>query len=255
LRRRTERVYYEFFLSRGQLVATVIVLLICAVTVMSAGIWIGFRAGASSVSGPGGEPVAQSASLGRLEPPTPSGSAAQQSADRGGPAGLALRAESSRRVGEPVAGPAGGSGGIVVESAAPSLEPPRAAAASDREGPLGDEAVAARGDRIDADPPAASTDIGSPRSTGRREGLPSRRVSQTAGSWVVQVLASSDENQATLLSQRLKVEGYPAFVSVLRLEDRTHFRVRVGTYSARREAERVASELRRLHGVETWIVQ
>lgn len=81
-----------------------------------------------------------------------------------------------------------------------------------------------------------------------------RAIQAAGGAWVVQVLATPDEVKARLLAQQLEAAGYPVFLTPTRKDSLTWHRVRVGSYSARAEAVRVAGELRRRFDVQTWVI-
>jgi cell division septation protein DedD len=63
------------------------------------------------------------------------------------------------------------------------------------------------------------------------------------GDWVVQLGSFGAEDNARALARRADQFGYRASVSTTRSNGRTLYRVRVGPYAARREAEAAASAL------------
>jgi cell division septation protein DedD len=69
--------------------------------------------------------------------------------------------------------------------------------------------------------------------------------------FVVQVAAVRQRGEATRIATRLAGKGYPAFVTT----SGANFRVRVGKYGTRSEAEQVASRLEREERVEPWITR
>ena len=80
-------------------------------------------------------------------------------------------------------------------------------------------------------------------------------VSEPAGNgWVVQVMAAVKREEAESLARRLSAKGYPAFVSVGDVKVPAKYRVRVGKYSDKREAEAVDSRLQKLEQFKTWLV-
>ncbi len=74
------------------------------------------------------------------------------------------------------------------------------------------------------------------------------------GAWVVQVVALQDRGVATSLVQRLTGKGYPAFLvttaagSVPRM-----YKVQVGRYNDRREAEKIRQRLEKEEQFKPWI--
>ncbi len=70
-------------------------------------------------------------------------------------------------------------------------------------------------------------------------------VSQDAAkSWRAQVNAYPDERSAKLIMDRLKSKGYNAYVSQVQNNGKTWYRVSVGKYASRDEAEQVLASLR-----------
>jgi len=57
--------------------------------------------------------------------------------------------------------------------------------------------------------------------------------------------------EANTIARRLSGKGYPAFVTT----SGSNFRVRVGKYANRREAETVASRLEREERFEPWVTR
>lgn len=64
------------------------------------------------------------------------------------------------------------------------------------------------------------------------------------GPWTVQVNAFPDEKTAKTSVDRLKDKGYNAYVTEVRTNGRLWYRVRVGRFSSREEAEKVEDVLR-----------
>ncbi|HET9765718.1 MAG TPA: SPOR domain-containing protein, partial [Thermoanaerobaculia bacterium] len=69
------------------------------------------------------------------------------------------------------------------------------------------------------------------------------------GALFIQVLSSRDELQARRLETRMRAAGYKAFLSPAG----PMFRVRIGPFAARAEAETAAAKARRDFRVDTWI--
>jgi DedD protein len=68
--------------------------------------------------------------------------------------------------------------------------------------------------------------------------------SRDGGKWTVQVNAFPDEKSAQGWVEKLKAKGYNAYVTEIRTDGRTWYRVRVGRYNSREEADRVAETLK-----------
>jgi cell division septation protein DedD len=89
-----------------------------------------------------------------------------------------------------------------------------------------------------ASPPAAATVSAEPSGTG----------------FVVQVAAVNDRGEANAIARRLTGKGYPAFVTTPAGAARV-FRVRVGKYQDRRQAESIAGRLEKEEQFKPWITR
>ncbi|MDH3255900.1 MAG: SPOR domain-containing protein [Acidobacteriota bacterium] len=81
------------------------------------------------------------------------------------------------------------------------------------------------------------------------------RTAAGAGALVVQVFSSTDEAQARQVLEKLQTGGYPALLSPVDVDGRPMFRVRVGPYMDRDEAQAVADRVRRAYKLDTWITR
>jgi DedD protein len=149
-------------------------------------------------------------------------------------------------------------------SVEPSADPPRVVAAAPRRSPTAaakpataaapaaSSPVAAR---APAPKPAARPAPPVPRASatrGESSASPDASLTEPAGSgYVVQVAAVRQRAEATTIARRLSSKGYPAFVTTAG----ANFRVRVGKFDNRREAESVAGRLEREERVKPWITR
>jgi DedD protein len=77
-----------------------------------------------------------------------------------------------------------------------------------------------------------------------------------AGVWAVQVVALTDRTAANAVVQRLNGKGYPAFlVSPQAGAPVQNYKVRVGRYGDRAEAEQVRNRLKKEEQFEPWILR
>jgi cell division septation protein DedD len=85
---------------------------------------------------------------------------------------------------------------------------------------------------------------------------PSSAPVLTAGSgFSVQVSALSLESDAEALAQKLKSQGYPAYVSPKKYKDgRMNYRVRIGPYGSKSQADEVATQIEKSERRSTWVV-
>ena len=76
-----------------------------------------------------------------------------------------------------------------------------------------------------------------------------------SGAYVVQAFATRDADAARRVRDRLAVRGFPATLTTDREAARPVYRVRVGRYRTRPEAEAAARVLRQKHHLNPWILQ
>jgi cell division septation protein DedD len=77
----------------------------------------------------------------------------------------------------------------------------------------------------------------------------------TAGQVFIQVFSSSDRAQALRVTERLKGQGFGAFISPVRVGAIDMYRVRVGPYDGDAEAKPAADRIRRRFKLDTWITR
>ena len=102
-------------------------------------------------------------------------------------------------------------------------------------------ALATRSKRLNLEP----TNAASPQVAGEPAGK----------GFVVQVAAVNDRGDAEVIARRLAGKGYPSFVTVPRSGTPRMFRVRVGKYRNRREAESIATRLQKEEQFKPWITR
>jgi cell division septation protein DedD len=89
---------------------------------------------------------------------------------------------------------------------------------------------------------------------GQPDPLPAGNLALTeprGNGFVVQVAAVRQRAEADTIARRLSSKGYPAFVTTAG----ANFRVRVGKFDDRREAERTAGRLEREEQFKPWITR
>jgi DedD protein len=101
-------------------------------------------------------------------------------------------------------------------------------------------------------PPAAKSADEAPSSPAAQE---ERQIAQSAKKeslervWTVQVKSSPDKKYADSWADRLKTKGYDAFVVDADVKGQTWYRVRVGHFAARQEAEALRATLESKEGL------
>ncbi|MDH3404633.1 MAG: SPOR domain-containing protein [Acidobacteriota bacterium] len=218
-----EASWYEIALTHSQVVKIFVGLLLCLVGAFFSGIWIGRDAvdavGPADVAPPpaaaAGTGGADGRELARLN-----------FFDHGDAASATATAEPEDRP-EPAAAPP--------PQGAVAVERPRTTLADD----------------LAAVPQVATSEPDAPVAVTREPAAPA----ETAGELVVQVFSSNDATQARRVLGRLAQSGHPAYLSPVEVDGRTMYRVRIGPYVERAQAERVAENVRRTFKFDTWITQ
>jgi DedD protein len=79
---------------------------------------------------------------------------------------------------------------------------------------------------------------------------------EPAGSgFVVQIAAVNDRGEAEAIARRLAGKGYPTFVTTPRGDGPKMFRVRIGKYQTRHEAQTIAARLQKEDQFRPWITR
>lgn len=223
--------YYEIALTGRQVLVAFVILLICLVAAFFSGVWVG-REEAARAAGPA-EAAAEAPAEEPEEAPPPVEEGVEE---------LSFFDEEGSGGGEP----AGTSG----ETGAPPSETAPAAGSPDGAG---------GGDSARPDPSASEPPREAPEPTAEQPANPRQSVNPSGalagGDLVVQVLSSSDRAAARELLERLRAADFRAFISPLADGGETFYRVRVGPFEHRSDAERVEAELKRRFGLDTWITR
>jgi cell division protein FtsN len=75
------------------------------------------------------------------------------------------------------------------------------------------------------------------------------------GKAVIQVFSSAEQDQAERIQKQLAGSGQPAYLSPVKVGGTTMYRVRIGPFDSRDEANKVAERVRKSHKLDTWITQ
>jgi DedD protein len=158
----------------------------------------------------------------------------------------------------------------VAESGPPAAEPPAPAAETPDElsyhrrlqgGGASPEALKPQADAAPQAAPAAkpATTTAAPAAAPARPiptpaAAPGVPTAGRPGTWVVQVIATRDASVATSVVTRLTGKGYPAFlVNPAAGAAQPFFKVHVGRYNDRREAEQVSARIKKEEQFQPWI--
>jgi cell division septation protein DedD len=216
-----------------QLSGKALVFLFMAVVVIAVGIFLmGLQVG-RGVLAARGAPGAEAAAALETEPPPPPAAASSGSSTSPATAGEKLsyaeRLGSSEPTREPLKAEAATPPAPKPETPAPAPAPPKTAAPPPAPAP----AVAA------VKPVAPSTSTAEPEGTG----------------FSIQVAALGKREEADAVVKRLSGKGYPAYVVNPTKGTPSMFRVRVGKFKERREADTVAARLQKEEQFKPWIVR
>jgi cell division septation protein DedD len=222
--------YYEIALTNRQVVTAFVILLVCLLAAFFSGIWVG-RGGA----GPAEEQVQAAA-------PAPPREAADLEE-------LRFFSEEGKKAGAPpaaqpsapptTAAPPPSTLREELERRAPQREEGAAPGAQDEAGDTEDRVAPVPEPARKAAPPAPAE--------------PARTT--PAGTVVIQVFSSAEEDQATRVRDRLAASGYKAYLSPVDVGGRTMYRVRIGPFTSRDKAQEVAERVRKAHHLDTWVTE
>jgi cytoskeletal protein RodZ len=122
---------------------------------------------------------------------------------------------------------------------APRMPPPAAAAA----------APAAAPPKEPVDKPQAPSPV-------RTAAAPDVPTTGKPGTWLVQVIATREAAVATSVVKRLASKGYPAFlVNPVAGAPQPFYKVQVGRYTDRSEAEQVSQRIKKEEQFQSWILR
>ena len=228
--------YYEIALTNRQVVVAFVILLLCLVSAFFSGLWIGRESSARAQE-----------QIVRDVPPSPAAPQEGQELDE-----LAFF-EDEQKPGSGETTPAPDAtptpaqdttlledfGGEPEEAAEPDPELPegRRRRGRDRETPT--EEIVAAATPAPVRPAAATT--------------PEPRVA--AGQVVIQVFSSPEQDQAEKVRDRLIGGGHKAYLSPVQVSGRTMHRVRIGPFSSRGDAQKVAEQVRKGYKLDTWVTE
>jgi len=81
------------------------------------------------------------------------------------------------------------------------------------------------------------------------------RSTETGGDYTVQVASLDSENKATKMADRLKSRGHPAYVKKVNVKGKTHYRVRCGRFSDKKEASEYEKLLAKQHKTKGFVIK
>jgi cell division protein FtsN len=84
---------------------------------------------------------------------------------------------------------------------------------------------------------------------------PSSAAATSSDGYAVQVAAVNARNDADAIAKRFNSKGYSAYVEVPPNGTGTVFRVRIGTFKTKREAETIAAKLQKEEQIKPWVTR
>lgn len=225
-----EQSYYEIALTNRQVMTIFVVLLVCVLAAFLGGVWVG-RGDLTTVatvepesidSGrqPGDPPLEELDFFSEPEGGEPAAAERDASAQQGG--------DSETR--QPV----------ILED----IGQPRA-----RQQTTATQPRVQSPPRIQAEPQSEGAAAVQPETS-----VPTG-ISPTGEALVVQLISTADEGTARRILEQVRGGGYPVVMTSGDVSGRQMYRVRVGPYASREEAEQVADRIRRAYKLDTWITR
>ena len=224
-----ERSYYEIALTNSQVLSALAVLLLCLLGAFVGGMWV---ARGTAVAAPAGEVSEEPAAEAESEAEAAGeidffGQSPRESTDR------SQQAERPRQTVTPV------------QVAADEPPAQRSEPVQTLRQPAPRPAPERRAAPTRPSPEPAQPATAAAASAGEDQ--------QLASLFVIQVLSSNDQGQAAKTMARLQESGYRAFISPTEVEGRRMYRVRVGPYADREQAESAEEKIKRQFRLDTWI--
>ncbi len=235
--------FHEIQLSGKQLVFLFIVTTSVVVGVFLFGVLVGRGARepkaeeatpVGAVETPAPAPVAQ-AGPPAIEPPAPAADAPSDKVDYNAPKGATATPDASKHP---------------VEESKPAASLPEAAKEPAAKPPATSSAPAKPPAAATAKPPETAP---APVPAASAAGVPS---TAQPGTWLVQVMATREQGIATALVKKLSGKGYPAFlVNPVAGAPQAFYKVQIGRYKDRAEAERVSVRIKKEEKFQSWILR
>lgn len=268
--------YYEIALTNRQVIVAFVILLVCLMTAFFSGVWIG-REGTSralqdqlvrNVPPPQPKAPDEGRSLDELEFFDARKKDAEKSAAAQPPAPpVAPRSGSDTTLLEDFAGSDDESGAQTPAPAAARETPaddapaPASTAAERRERrkqrqlEKEREREAQKAQATAKAARTAETAEAPAKAPARTASKPAAEPAVPKGAVVIQVFSSADKAQAESIRSKLSGGGQKAYLSPIERGGRTMYRVRLGPFKSRDEAQKVADTVRKKHKLDTWVTE
>ena len=247
--------YYEIALTNRQVIIAFVILLVCLIAAFFSGVWVGRESGfrAAEQMARNTPPVEEEKKEGRnleeleffeseqktgapVEPePTPASTPGPAPSEQDDDSTLA---EDVGSASEETASPG--------EATPPQPDKPETARERrERRRREAEERRKAEEERKPAPKPTA------PTKTAPAPAEPARK----AGQVVIQVFSSPEKDQAERIRTQLVRGGQRAYLSPVEVSGRTMYRVRIGPFDSRGDAQKVAEQVRKGYKLDTWVTE
>jgi cell division protein FtsN len=238
--------YYEIALTNRQVVVAFVILLVCLLSAFFSGVWIGRES-----------TVRAQEQIARNSPPP----SAEPKRDGLSLENLEFFDSKENKSGKAHASPQTSPKATPAASAAPEPEPPPAespvqvAAVPVPTPPAPDRKEKGRKSAAAITPAAASADDDSTSPVRPARSSGSVEPAVPKGAVVIQVFSSQDRPQADRIRKQLAKGGQKAFLSPVDVAGHTMYRVRIGPFTSRPDAQKVAEKVRKAYKLDTWVTE
>ena len=240
--------YYEIALTNRQVIVAFVILLVCLLSAFFSGVWIGRGSAARAAE----EQVV------RNTPPAPpkEGKNLEEleffdSRNKDNPKDREETPASQTAADTTLLEDFGGSEPAPETTVPPAGDEP--AAQPDSQARHADETAAEA-----AEPDASETPAERRRKRREQAAQKAAHAAEPAipkGSVVIQVFSSADQSQADRIKNRLAGGGYQAYLSPVEVGGHTMYRVRLGPFKSRDEAQKTAEKVRKGYKLDTWVTE
>lgn len=246
--------YYEIALTNRQVIVAFVILLVCLIASFFSGVWVGRESGYRSAE-----------QMARTGPPPAEEEKEGQNLEEFEFFGADQQAAAPEPAAppEPVPAPPQEDSTLAEDLGAEERQdagdPDEVAAADlpDEEETRPRETVRERRQREREERAAAqrTEQPATPRTEpARTQPVPSEPA-RRAGQVVIQVFSSPEKDQAERIRGQLVRGGQRAFLSPVEVGGRTMYRVRIGPFDSRDDAQKVAEQVRKGYKLDTWVTE
>jgi cell division protein FtsN len=241
--------YYEIALTNRQVIVAFTVLLICLLSAFFSGVWIGRESTARATA----QELARNASS-----EVPREGQNLEELEFFGARDQAAEGQDDQQEASPSTDTtlledlSGGPPAELTPAPEPEGEPEPATGNDDEPArPAADERRQERRARAEETPARENRQEGAPA----RTAPPPAEPALPKGSVVIQVFSSADQEQSERIRDQLIAGGHQAYLSPVERGGRTMFRVRLGPFASRAEADKVSETIRKVYKLDTWVTE